>query len=84
MRNNFNFRFVWATFHYPSSTDEKGWITWPKPKRRLCIVRHGMIKGPEHTGFVPAGRGFRPHFRINDPLPLRPDDAKRLLERARP
>ena len=74
-------RLVWATFHYAPSTDQKGRMTWLKPKWRLCIVRHGcMIKGPDHAGFVAVHNQFKQHFRINDPMPLFPEEARRLTE----
>ena len=66
-------RFVLATFWYPPIKTPSGEI-FIKPKTRLCLVRHGMIKGPDHTGFVVLPRkvrsGGRYHFGINEPMPL--------------
>ena len=78
-------RFVLATFWYPP-IDTPGEI-FIKPKTRLCLVRHGMIKGPGHTGFVVLPKFHRRghlHYGIRNPLPLSPEEAKRLLEEVRP
>ena len=75
-------RFVLATFWYPPIKTPSGEI-FIKPKTRLCLVRHGMIKGPGDTGFAVLPnchwRG-RLHYGISDPMPLFPEEAKRLTE----
>lgn len=74
-------RFVLATFWYPPIKTPSGEI-FIKPKTRLCLVRHGMIKGPGDTGFVvlPKYRRGHLHYGINKPMPLSLDEARRLTE----